>query len=155
MADVVARIFGFGHGPDGNRPQDAQGFILFRQGCQFIEGAGNVFRGGHVHFYPHLAGKTRQFFNFVRIGLVVNAVYKGNFGAILRPFVGDKRGDLFIGQEHEVFDQHVRVLALFGEHLDGYAIFIQPETHFFRFEVDGTFFEALFAQLVSKSIEHF
>jgi hypothetical protein len=62
-------------------------------------------------------------------------------------------GHFFIGQQHKVFDELVRILAFFYVHAGGFAGFIQLKFNLGSFKADGACFKLTFAQFVGQGVQ--
>ena len=83
----------------------------------------------------------------------MNTVDKGPLGALSGAFATDKLGHLAVGQQHELFNQLVRILNLLEIDAQRFAVFVQHEFRLVAFETDGAVAEPFGPQLLGQSVE--
>ena len=115
MADVVGRIGGFGHCAD--RQGRDQILLLFAVDVlhQLVDILGQGLAGRFtLHLVAEPQHKTAQLGELVRIGFVVDSIDECTFTVLYTgPFAANKFGHFAVGQQHELFDQLVRLFHLF------------------------------------------
>ena len=151
VPDVLGGVLGLGHGADRQRTEHLQFRSLRSQLAQFVVALGNRRRARQVELHAKLGSEGGQVLHLLWIRLVVHAVRKRNF--TLLALVGNEGRHRAIGQQHEIFNQLIGILAALDEGLERLAVLVEPEADLLRVKVDGAVAKAPRPQLLRDRVD--
>ena len=149
---VLGRIYGFRHRAQG----DGLDQVLFRFVFYLTQKRVDAFRqfrvlAGRFQFVAEPGDKFRQRVEFVGIGLFVYAVHERfRFPAF---YFSDGLGYRAVGEQHELFDQFVRLFRNLEVNTERTAGFVDFEFYLVAVEVDGAAGKPVCTQLLGEVVQ--
>ena len=141
VADILGAVIGFGHGADGDGVDHV---LLAASGDVFEEAVVALCKGfarGGFHAEAQLGNELDESVELLGVRFVMDTVDEGfarssRFSRFTRGLT-NVLGDGAVGQEHELLDEPIGLLALLDVDADGLGVFVELELHFLRLKVDG------------------
>ena len=153
VAHVLGAVHGLGHGAHRQGFNEVGFWRSLDLGQQSVEAASNRLAAVHgegIAKGPHKQAEVRQF-GGVRV--VVDAVDHGPAAGLLLPAPSHGLGHADVGQEHEFFDQFVRVLGHLQKGSNGLVLLVQLELDLGPVKGNGSVLHAPVPQGFGQRIE--
>ena len=111
---------------------------------------------GGLHAEAQLGDELHEGIQLLGIGFVVDSVDEGaggfaGFSGF--PSLPDKLGNAAVGQQHELFDKPVGLLAFLNIDAYGFCVLVELELHLLGLEVDGSALVACRPQFLGDGME--
>ena len=152
VAHIVGGIACSGHAAQGQQLQRV--FLGLSLGLfhQFVERAGRRLRIGSVaERMAEILGETAQAVEFFGIGVFVDTIHEG--GILRLALLRGVFRHATVGQQHELFDEPVALLAFLLHDIQGFARLIHDDFHLRPLERDGALVETLLAEDRGQGVE--
>ena len=145
MTDVVGRVESLGHRTYGEVRNDVFLDASFGLSQQLVHLLGHGASLVGLEYVAEAQNEGPEFFELLLVRNVVYAInHRAPHGTAVHFVMSAEFGDLFVGQQHELFDELVGLLLLLEIDAQGFAFGVEFELGLFALEAYGSALEACF-----------
>ena len=137
VADVVGRVVGFGHRPDGECRDDILFGLALDAPEELVHLLGDGTPLGGLEDMAEAEDELPEVLQLVDVRFVVDAI-DHRAVRLAAPHLPAELRDAAVGQQHELFDQLVRLLLFLEIDAQRLAVFIEFELRLGTVEADGS-----------------
>jgi len=152
MTNIFCRIDRLGHGADTELFQHMLLRLTPYIGQHLVKGLGNGLGGLEIEGMAVFFGEVDEREQLLLVRRIMYPVRKRN-GFFVDLDLANGLGNGTVGQQHELLDQLMGLLAFFDHDADGLALRVQLKSYFCRRKVDSPFLKTCFAETLSQLIQ--